>query len=317
MPLSRRSLIAASLSAAGALAAAACDGDRSLRIAAAPVGPDGQQFALPRIQPTALTLPPEPVAQGGVVPVGLSGARITAATVEFAGRTYHAVPDGEDWLAYVATGQPVGSAEQVAPGDYALRVRYERGSDPRGDTLAGMVTVSPTDYPVEYITLPPSAASLLGDVRLAQEDAALLGEAYATLSAQRAWEGPFRRPSPAAITDPYGTRRSYNGGPVGGSHAGVDFGAFSGDPIVAAAPGRVVIARALPIRGNVVVIDHGAGVHTGYCHLLNFAVSAGDTVAAGERIGACGSTGLSTGAHLHWEVAVGGMQVDGLRWLGT
>jgi murein DD-endopeptidase MepM/ murein hydrolase activator NlpD len=64
-----------------------------------------------------------------------------------------------------------------------------------------------------------------------------------------------------------------------------------------------------------VVLDHGAGVFTGYCHLSAYAVRADEEVPAGQVIAAVGSSGLATGPHLHWEVVVGGYHVNGLLWL--
>jgi murein DD-endopeptidase MepM/ murein hydrolase activator NlpD len=77
----------------------------------------------------------------------------------------------------------------------------------------------------------------------------------------------------------------------------------------------VVLAEPLAVRGNMVIIDHGGGVFSGYGHLSGFAVSAGQGVNGGDVIGYVGNTGLSTGAHLHWEMSVHGILVDALRWV--
>ena len=101
-------------------------------------------------------------------------------------------------------------------------------------------------------------------------------------------------------------------------HTGVDLGGSYGSPIVAAADGIVIKASA-PVAGqntggsdygNYIVIDHGGGVSTLYGHCKDLYVSVGDTVTAGQKIAACGSTGTSTGAHLHFEVRVDGTRVD-------
>jgi len=101
-------------------------------------------------------------------------------------------------------------------------------------------------------------------------------------------------------------------------HTGVDLGGSYGNPIVAAADGTVIIASA-PVAGqntggsnygNYIVIDHGGGVSTLYGHCKDLYVSVGDTVTAGQKISACGSTGTSTGAHLHFEVRINGSRVD-------
>jgi murein DD-endopeptidase MepM/ murein hydrolase activator NlpD len=122
-------------------------------------------------------------------------------------------------------------------------------------------------------------------------------------------EGDFPR------TSPYGSRRTYGKSPAITAHAGEDFSAAAGTPVVAPAAGTVVLAEPLFVRGNAVVLDHGGGVYTGYWHLSELNVQPGDRVAAGQRLGAVGSTGLSTGAHLHWEMRVGGLPVDPLQWM--
>ena len=116
-------------------------------------------------------------------------------------------------------------------------------------------------------------------------------------------------------TSPYGSRRTYGNSPAITAHAGEDFSAAPGTPVFAPAAGTVVLAESLFVRGNAVVLDHGGGVYTGYWHLSELNVKAGEQVARGQRLGAVGSTGLSTGAHLHWEMRVGGLPVDPLQWV--
>ena len=83
----------------------------------------------------------------------------------------------------------------------------------------------------------------------------------------------------------------------------------------APAAGTIVLAEPLTVRGNVVFIDHGWGLLTGYWHLSTIETEVGQQVAPGDLIGRVGNTGLSTGAHMHWEMWVGGISVDGLQWL--
>jgi murein DD-endopeptidase MepM/ murein hydrolase activator NlpD len=116
-------------------------------------------------------------------------------------------------------------------------------------------------------------------------------------------------------TSPFGTRRTYGTSQDAGLHWGEDFAAPPGTPVLAPAPGTVVLAEPLFVRGNAVVIDHGHGVLTGYWHMQKLNVKAGDRVATGQQLGEVGSTGLSTGPHLHWELRVHGVGVDPLQWL--
>src|SRR5256886_3950934 len=116
------------------------------------------------------------------------------------------------------------------------------------------------------------------------------------------------------ITSPFGYRTD----PVlGGNrlHAGVDIGASSGTPIEAAGDGVVVMAGWNGGYGNFTLIDHGGGLATGYGHQSRIGVSIGQHVSTGEVIGYVGSTGASTGPHLHWEVRVNGNPVDPMGWV--
>ncbi|GAG42208.1 unnamed protein product, partial [marine sediment metagenome] len=114
------------------------------------------------------------------------------------------------------------------------------------------------------------------------------------------------------ITSVYGTLRQYDTGP--GYHAGVDLDGETGDAVFAVADGRVVLAEPLQVRGGAVILDHGLGVYSCYFHLSDFAVREEERVSKGQVIGDMGSTGLSTGTHLHWEIRVGGIAVDPFEW---
>ena len=117
------------------------------------------------------------------------------------------------------------------------------------------------------------------------------------------------RPVPGSVTSPFGERIH----PIFGSvraHFGIDFNGDSGDPIIAAASGTVLTAGWMNGYGNTVVVSHGNGFSTVYAHQTDLAVITGETVAGGGVIGWVGSTGWSTGPHLHFEVRVEGIAVD-------
>lgn len=99
-------------------------------------------------------------------------------------------------------------------------------------------------------------------------------------------------------------------------HTGVDMGARTGTPILAAAAGKVAEVAYLSGYGNTVILTHGSGISTLYAHMSRFGASKGQTVTKGETIGFVGSTGRSTGPHLHFEVRVDGAPYDPLGWFG-
>ena len=96
---------------------------------------------------------------------------------------------------------------------------------------------------------------------------------------------------------------------------GLDFCGGEGLQIFAPAPGKVVFAAPLTVRGNATIIDHGWGVYSGFWHQSQILVNVGDTVEQGQVIGLVGGTGRVTGAHLHWDLWVNGIQVNPLNWL--
>ena len=155
------------------------------------------------------------------------------------------------------------------------------------------------------------------DPAVTQPEEALIAEVLAPKSIVKHWQGPFEYPS-RYYTDElvafFGTRRSYNNGSLLYYHTGVDF--YGRDvPIYAPAPGYVVFAGPLTVRGNATYIDHGWGVYSGYLHQSEIDVEVGDFVDTGEVIGLVGATGRVTGPHLHWEIWVGGVPVEPLAWI--
>ena len=142
---------------------------------------------------------------------------------------------------------------------------------------------------------------------------------------EKLWSGVFGFPSPLPAaycletndcwSSRFGNRRSYNGSPYIYFHSGLDIVGKPGTEIFAPAQGIVVFTGELTVRGNATMIDHGWGVYTGYMHQSEILVEVGDRVETGQVIGLVGRTGRVEGPHLHWEVWVGGVQVDPLDWL--
>ena len=128
--------------------------------------------------------------------------------------------------------------------------------------------------------------------------------------------GAFTWPCPSStrITSDYGTRVSPTSG-ASSNHKGIDIGASAGAAIVAAANGTVKAANYSSAAGNYVMIDHGGGLYTVYMHCSSLAVSEGTAVSAGQTIAYVGSTGISTGNHLHFGVSLNGSYVSPWSYL--
>ncbi len=176
------------------------------------------------------------------------------------------------------------------------------------------VRVAEGAYFTQNLTIGGDLATLL-DPNVEQYEWTLLEGTTSRQTPQRTYNGPLSLPAAAAMNGPFGSRRSYNGGPVDRYHNGADFASPIGAPIFAAAGGTVVLSDRLNIRGNHIIIDHGWGLYTTYSHLTDRFVSPGDTVRTGDTIGSAGSSGRITGPHLHWEVWVHGVPVNPMQWV--
>jgi len=116
------------------------------------------------------------------------------------------------------------------------------------------------------------------------------------------YELPFINPAEGEISTVFGASRSYDGGEAGWRHKGIDIAAKTGTNVKASNHGTVVLAAAGKAYGNSVIVDHGGGIYTLYFHMHRLFVKKGDRVAKGDVIGTVGSTGLSTGPHLHYQM---------------
>jgi murein DD-endopeptidase MepM/ murein hydrolase activator NlpD len=268
--------------------------------------------APPPPPPPGLLLSATTIPQGGAFSVRLRSASLTAASVTFRDRDVPMVESGDRWYAVIGIGQNVGSEAMFPAGEYPAVVSYQFGYGPV-DKDQVTITVTPTSFPVDAIAAGDVDASLLTP-ELAASEAAQLQQAYAAFTPRQLWQGAFSEPVSGTVTTAFGAQRSYEGGPITGSHSGVDLAAPMGTPIAASATGRVAWTGTLPDRGNGVIIDHGLGLFSGYFHMSRIIASQGQSVAAGDIIGLVGSTGLSTGPHVHWEIVVGGVNVDGLQF---
>jgi len=208
-----------------------------------------------------------------------------------------------------------GVHAMLEPGVYPLSLE---GELPDGTPLRFTQGVYVRDggYPYDP---PLTVASQTTNTENNESENARWAEIVTPVTPERYWDGMFQSPMPEYLSDcfpsRFGNRRSYNASGYLYFHTGLDFCGQTGVEIYAAASGRVVFTGELIVRGNATVIDHGWGVYSAYAHQSEILVNEGDWVEAGQLIGRVGSTGRVTGPHLHWEVIVGGVQVDPMQWL--
>jgi murein DD-endopeptidase MepM/ murein hydrolase activator NlpD len=197
-----------------------------------------------------------------------------------------------------------------APDSLGIQVLCNSGE--RTDTLHARIAATGGEYPVERLTVaptfgrPPDSALAARMKREADRANAVAVRSHET---PRLWTKPFLHPRDSRITSGFGRGREFNG-TVTSRHMGTDFAGTTGAPVRAANRGVVRIVGRFYLGGNVIYIDHGAGLTSAYLHLSRQLVAQGDTVERGELIGKVGATGRVTGPHLHLIVRYGRVTVD-------
>ena len=261
----------------------------------------------PTPTPLLLDLRPASVGQGETMLVWVHAPGAFSVTLTLRGSSLSLLAEGE--IFWGVAGIPL----DASLGSDELTVT-SRSSD--GELLQPVTEafeVIAVERPVDYITLTDEVASVLTP-EAGAEEARLREMLFSTFDRGRRWSTFFRVPTQGVTTSEFGQGRSYNGGRVGGFHSGMDIAAPEGTAILAAGPARVAWVGEMPIRGLSVVLDHGAGVKTGYHHLSAALVAQGDQVELGQQIAEMGESGLATGPHLHWELTVWGVNVNPLAW---
>lgn len=201
----------------------------------------------------------------------------------------------------------------TTPKDYYALV-YRHTDDTKELFAEYTVTVLPDDFVIDYQYLEVSdELKEKTDPVNTANDGVLVREAKSNPNPTSYVEGTFIMPLDGELGTSYAMTRYINGeNPY--RHSGLDIDGETGDPIKACNNGVIVFAGPLVRPGNTVIIDHGMGLYTSYLHLSGFAVEVGDYVEKGDVVAYVGSTGFSTGPHLHWSVTLHGNYVSPL-WL--
>jgi murein DD-endopeptidase MepM/ murein hydrolase activator NlpD len=193
------------------------------------------------------------------------------------------------------------------PGAYNVAVSNSEG----GPSQSLPILIRKTIFPSQNVKLSPEIEGL----HSTPEEMALLTTFKDTISDTRAWQDPLAPPVTGCMTSPFGVKRLHNGKPTGEYHGGVDQRTPEGEAIRAVAAGNVTFAKQFNVLGNAVGIDHGQGLESMYLHMTRLVVAPGETVQRGDILGYAGSTGRSTGPHLHWVLYVNGVNVNPAQWM--
>jgi murein DD-endopeptidase MepM/ murein hydrolase activator NlpD len=249
-------------------------------------------------------MPPAP-KQGDAVMLFVAGTR-GARDVEgsLGGQHLAFFPYGAEFAALA------GVDLEAKPGKVPWRIGLvDAVGTPR--KAAGALRVKAGGFPVQRLTLPPGMVDLDPETeRRAANESARLRVLYDTVSPERLWRGAFTRPVAGRKPgEGFGSRRIINGQPRM-PHAGIDYSADRGTPVVASNRGRVALLAEFFFAGRLVALDHGLGLYTLYFHLDGVAVTEGQMVERGQTVGTVGTTGRSTGPHLHFAAQLGRARVN-------
>ncbi len=197
----------------------------------------------------------------------------------------------------------IGSDMDMKPGAYTVRVKTGEV------TQHASITVNPASFKEIHLNLPEEKVTLNPeDLKRAEQEAEKLSRIWKQTTG-KVWEGSFIMPLGNDISTAFGVKRIMNRKKIS-VHKGIDIKGRDGEAVRASNSGTVVLAEDLFFGGNTIVLDHGLGVYTVYMHLSGFNITSGDAVLKGGIIGFVGSSGRSTGPHLHFGVKVFDMNIN-------
>lgn len=198
----------------------------------------------------------------------------------------------------------VGVAYNREPGKYDISVRL-------GDNIQSFeVQVIHHDFDRQDLTMGEAISNATNTPAAYKEFNEKVTPLYSVTSPDTYWEGRFVQPCEGRITSEYGLRRYTNGATTPVRHAGIDIACPTGTPVVAPNNGKVLLAELLLNTGNTVVIDHGAGLKSYFFHMDSLATTKDTIIMKGDKVGEVGTTGYSTGPHLHYDVRIGNQSIN-------
>lgn len=288
--------VAAAIEACGIAHAAAA----SAATAAAPAAGVSTTPAATSTPKSSLELPHASLVPGGIFIVPVDGPANQAPVVTYDGNRAMVLRSKGKWVAVV--GLPLA----IKPGPASILVKTGDATE----DVPVRFNVEDKKYSVQSLKVAPGKVDLSPqDLERAKQESARIHAAFATYSAPPPATLRLLQPVPGIRTSSYGLRRIFNNEPRS-PHTGMDIAASTGTPIKAAADGRVVEAGDFFYGGNTVIVDHGEGLITMYCHLSKIGVKIGDHLKTGDVLGKVGATGRVTGPHLHWAVVLNQTIVD-------
>lgn len=201
-------------------------------------------------------------------------------------------PFEDGYVAYLPTNYATG------PGEY--RVVYGLEGEPLNEST---LVVLPRDFHIQHLRVSAGIVASTRNEAAYEQFARYFPKARQTSADERYYSQPFVLPVPGRLTTEFGQTRYVNNAPTSYRHSGLDIAAPAGTNVLAANNGRVTLSMELILTGNTVVIDHGQGLFSVYYHMQELFVEEGQFIERGEPVGTVGSTGFSTGPHLHFTMS--------------
>jgi murein DD-endopeptidase MepM/ murein hydrolase activator NlpD len=216
---------------------------------------------------------------------------------------------GEKGLHVALVGVDLNFEGDILPVSFDLWPKT--GGEPK--SLVAQLKVRKSRFGRQSLSLPTGMVDLDEEkLQRVGDESARIREAFAERNAERYWVSRFVRPVQGRLSTEFGTSRLLNGKPRS-PHRGIDIAAPKGSTVVASNSGVVTMVGELYLSGRTVIVDHGWGVSTLYAHLNSVSVREGQFVRNAQPLGTVGSTGRSTGPHLHFGTVVRGAMVDPLQ----
>ncbi len=239
------------------------------------------------------------LTQGGWLR-GLAPAGAQSVTLD--GKAVPMTPDGRFFVAF----------DRDATGSATLAAQLSDGA-----VETRPLTISPREWSIQRVNVAKrSGGSSEAWWKKREPEWLAIKGAREKVTGATGWQQDFIWPVKGRISGQFGRQRIYRGEP-GSYHSGIDIAPGNGVPFVAPADGVVVLARTgFSLEGNLIIIDHGAGLNSAFLHSSKIAVSEGEAVKQGQYIGNVGSTGRSTGPHLHWGLKWNATRLDPLLFVG-
>ena len=254
---------------------------------------------------------PKVIRQGDVILVKTYGqASFASIHGEFQGKKFSLDPGGRQGT-YEGL---IGIDLEAKPAGYELRVAAT-GGDGKAYAKSLQLKVEKVEFAVQKLSLPKSMVDLdPKTLERVNRESKRLRTLFHGIREEKVWKGPFLRPVDGEISGAFGNRRIINGQRKS-PHSGVDLRADEGTPVAACNNGIVALVDEFFFTGKTVILDHGRGLYSMYFHLSKAGVGEGDKLRAGDELGLVGSTGRSTGPHLHWGMILRGARVDPFSFL--